>query len=171
MARLPETLGALRRSPHGAPERVRRTVKDEIRQNLSLMAMAQEKLRAGDPGLVQSKNMYALFRRFQTEMGFENDEFATDPGSPEYKQYMESQQGQKDPFVEGEEIKAQANMAGKQIDATIKREQMAQDRDLAITEMELGAGVDLAKAGIGAEVAAQRGAAQAARGNGATAAR
>ena len=34
MSRLPETLGALRRSPHGSPERARRTVKDEIRQNL-----------------------------------------------------------------------------------------------------------------------------------------
>jgi hypothetical protein len=147
--------------------------RDEVRQNLSLMAAAQEKLRAGDPGLVQSNNMYALFKRFQTEMGFENDEFATDPKSPEYQQYMQGQQGQKDPFVQGEEIKASANMAGKQLDAQIKREQMAQDRDLKITEMELDAGVDLAKAGIGAEVAAnrdaQRAAAQSARGNGAAA--
>lgn len=147
--------------------------RDEVRQNLSLMAAAQEKLRSGDPGLVQSKNMYALFKRFQTEMGFENDEFATDPTSPEYQQYMQSQQGQKDPFVQSEEIKAQANMAGKQLDAQVKREQLAQDRDLKITEMELDAGVDLAKAGIGAEVAAsrnaQRAAAPAARGNGAAA--
>lgn len=144
---------------------------EETRQNLSLMAAAQEKLRSGDPGLVQSKNMYALFRRVQASLGFENDEFATDPGSPEYKQYQESQQGQKDPFVQGEEVKAQANMAGKQLDAQVKREGMAQERDLKITEMELDAGVDLAKAGIGAEVAAQRGANQAARRNGAAAAR
>jgi hypothetical protein len=147
--------------------------RDELRQNLSLMATAQEKLRAGDPGLVQSNNMYALFRRFQTEMGFENDEFATDPKSPEYAQYMQSQQGQKDPFVQGEEIKAQANMAGKQLDAQVKREGMAQERDLKITEMELDAGVDLAKAGIGAEVAANRDAQRAAAkpkgGNGAAA--
>ena len=146
---------------------------DETRQNLSLMAAAQEKLRSGDPGLVQSKNMYALFRRVQAALGFENDEFATDPQSPEYAQYMQSQAGQKDPFVQGEEIKAQANMAGKQLDASIKREQLAQDRDLKITEMELDAGVDLAKAGIGAEVAAQRnaqrGPAPAAGGNGAAA--
>lgn len=143
--------------------------RDEIRQNLSLMATAQEKLRAGDPGLVQSKNMYALFRRFQTEMGFENDEFATDPSSPQYKQYQQSQAGAKDPFVQGEEIKAQANMAGKQLDAQVKREQMAQDRDLKITEMELDAHVDIAKAGIGAEVAVARGAAKAG-GNGTAAA-
>jgi hypothetical protein len=30
----PETLGALRRSPFGAPERALRSVKDEMRQNL-----------------------------------------------------------------------------------------------------------------------------------------
>jgi hypothetical protein len=144
--------------------------REEIRQNLSLMAAAQEKLRAGDAGLVQSNNMYALFRRFQTEMGFENDAFATDPASPEYKKFMESQSGQQDPFVQGEQIKAQANMAGKQLDGQIKREQMAQDRDLKITEMELDAHVDIAKAGIGAEVAVTRGAAKAG-GNGAAAAR
>ena len=31
---LPNTLGALRRSPYGAPDRIRRTVKDELRENL-----------------------------------------------------------------------------------------------------------------------------------------
>ena len=34
MTKLPETLGALRRSPHGVPERALRSVKDEMRQNL-----------------------------------------------------------------------------------------------------------------------------------------
>ena len=34
MSALPETLGALRESPFGAPERARRSVKDELRQNL-----------------------------------------------------------------------------------------------------------------------------------------
>ena len=34
MSSLPETLGALRRSPHGAPDRATRSVKDEMRQNL-----------------------------------------------------------------------------------------------------------------------------------------
>lgn len=144
--------------------------REETRANLAMMAQAQQQ--AGQiPGLVQPKNVYSLFRRLQTELGFENDSFITDPQSPEYQQFMQGQQGQKDPFVQGEEIKAQANMAGKQLDATVKREQMAQDRDLKITEMELSAGVDLAKAGIGAEVAAQRGAAQSAGRNGAAAPR
>jgi hypothetical protein len=136
--------------------------KDEIRANLQLMAIAQEK--AGMvPGLIQPTNVFSLFRRMQTELGFENEAFITDPQSPEYQKWQESQQGGKDPFVQGEEIKAQANMAGKQLDAQIKREQMAQDRDLKITEMEVSAGVDLAKAGIGAEVAVARGAQQASR--------
>lgn len=136
--------------------------KEEIRANLQLMAIAQEK--AGMvPGLIQPTNVFSLFRRMQTELGFENEAFITDPQSPEFQKFMESQKGGKDPFVEGEEIKAQANMAGKQLDASIKREQMAQDRDLKITEMEVDAGVDLAKAGIGAEVAVARGAQQASR--------
>lgn len=142
--------------------------KEEIRANLQLMAVAQEK--AGMvPGLIQPTNVFALFRRMQTELGFENEAFITDPQSQEFQRFMKSQAGGKDPFVQGEEIKAQANMAGKQLDAQVKREQMAQDRDLKITEMEISAGVDLAKAGIGAEVAVARGAQQASR-NGAAAA-
>ncbi len=34
MTKFPETLGALKRSPHGVPERALRSVKDEMRQNL-----------------------------------------------------------------------------------------------------------------------------------------
>ena len=130
--------------------------KEEIRANLAAMGAAQEKA-AAVPGLIQPQNVFALFRRIQTELGFENESFITDPQSPEYQQYQQSQAGAKDPFVQGEEIKAQANMAGKQLDAQIKREQMDQDRSLKITEMEIDAGVDLAKAGIGAEVAVARG--------------
>ena len=40
MSSLPETFGALKRSPYGAPDRVRRTVKDEVRHNL-LARLAQ----------------------------------------------------------------------------------------------------------------------------------
>lgn len=143
--------------------------RDEVRANLQMMAMAQEK--AGIvPGLVQPQNVFELFKRMQTELGFEMANFITDPSSPEYQKFMESQSGQKDPFVQGEEIKAQANMAGKQLDAQVKREGLAQERDLKITEMELDAHVDIAKAGIGAEVAVSRGAAKAG-GNGAAAPR
>jgi magnesium chelatase subunit I len=34
MSKLPQTLGALKQSPHGVPDRNRRSVKDEMRQNL-----------------------------------------------------------------------------------------------------------------------------------------
>jgi len=34
MSQLPQTLGQLKQSPHGVPERIRRSVKDEMRQNL-----------------------------------------------------------------------------------------------------------------------------------------
>ncbi|HEV8234692.1 MAG TPA: magnesium chelatase, partial [Gemmatimonadaceae bacterium] len=34
MSSYPETLGALKRSPYGVPERALRSVKDEMRQNL-----------------------------------------------------------------------------------------------------------------------------------------
>src|SRR5213075_1849693 len=34
MKHLPQTFGALKESPYGVPERARRTVKDEMRQNL-----------------------------------------------------------------------------------------------------------------------------------------
>ena len=43
MPSYPETLGALTRSPYGAPERRSRSVKDEIRQNLL------ERLKRGGP--------------------------------------------------------------------------------------------------------------------------
>lgn len=138
--------------------------REEIRANLSAMAAAQEKA-AQVPGLIQPTNVYALFRRMATELGFENDAFITDPQSPEYKQFMESQQGQQDPYLQGEQIKAQGRLQEKQIDAALKTRELAQDRDLTITKLEVETGVDLAKAGIGAEVALARGAQQA-RGNG-----
>src|SRR3954463_14369386 len=34
MQHLPQTLGALKQWPHGMPDRIRRSVKDEMRQNL-----------------------------------------------------------------------------------------------------------------------------------------
>lgn len=142
--------------------------REEVRSNLTAMAMAQEKA-AAMPGLIQPQNVFNLFNRMATELGFEQNGFITDPKSPEYKKFLESQKGGKDPFVQGEEIKAQATMAGKQLDASIKREQMAQDRDLEITKLEVETGVDLAKAGIGAEVAIARGAQQAQRHGAATA--
>lgn len=131
--------------------------REEIRANLMAMATAQEKA-AQVPGLIQPDDVYSLFRRIQAELGFENEKFATDPKSEQYQKFVQSQQkGGDDPLVGAEKVKQQGALQGKMIDATIKREQMAQDRDLAITQMEVDTGIDLAKAGIGAQVAVARG--------------
>jgi hypothetical protein len=132
----------------------------EIRANLGLMAQAQEKA-AAVPGLIQPQNVFALFRRMQSELGFENEAFITDPNSPEYEQFMKSQaKAPEDPYVTGKKIDAQvkgaqikADQQEKIIDLADKREDRAAKRDQWITELEVGAAVDLAKPGIGAEVA------------------
>lgn len=130
--------------------------REEVRANLGVMAQAQEKA-AQVPGLVQPQNVYALLRRFQSELGFENEPFITDPGSEEYKKFMESQQPPPDPYLEAEKIKADSRKQEKQIDDRFSREKMANDTALEITDMELKYHTDLAKAGIGAEVAISRG--------------
>lgn len=129
--------------------------KEEIRANLGLMAQAQEK--AAMAGIVLPRNVYNLAQRIQTELGFENDAFFTDPDSEEFAQFKASQGQAPDPYLEGEKIKADTKLKEKQIDAAIKGAELAQERDLTITELEVKSGVDLAKAGIGAEVAVARG--------------
>lgn len=137
--------------------------REEIRANLALMGQAQQQA-AAVPGIVQPKNVYALVTRMQAELGLEGEEFFTDPASPEYAQWQKSQQPPPDPYVEGKKIDAQVKTAeiqgrGKEkiIDFSIERARLAQERDLTITELEVKSGVDLAKAGIGAEVAVARG--------------
>lgn len=131
--------------------------KDEIRNNLTFLGQAQQQA-AQVPGLIQPKNVFALFRKMQTEMGFEQDDFITDPNSPEYQQFMQSQKQPPNPLAEAEAVKAQASMQEKQLDAMVKTRGQNIDRDLKIAELELGTGVDIAKAGIAAEL--KRGTAQ-----------
>lgn len=125
---------------------------EEVRQNLMLMAQAQTAA-AQVPGLVQPRNVYALFRRMQSQLGFENEDFATDPQSDEYKQWAKSQQQPPDPYLQAETIKAQQRDKENQTDAALEIRKMDQERALTLTELEVTTGVDLAKAGIGAEVA------------------
>jgi hypothetical protein len=131
--------------------------RDEIRSNLMMMAASQEKA-AAVPGLVQPLNVFNLFNRIATELGFEQNGFITDPKSQEYQQFLQSQQHGEDPFITGEKIKASAVIKKAAIDANTKDKDRAQERDLKITDLEVSSGVDLAKAGIGAEVALARGA-------------
>jgi hypothetical protein len=140
--------------------------KEEVQQSLMLMGQAQQ-VAAQVPGLIQPKNVFALFRRMQTQLGFENDDFITDPQSPEYQQFT-SQPPPPDPYIEGEKIKSETKMQEKQVDAQVKSQEQNQrlafeaqqhrdDMALEITKLEVQSGIDLAKAGIGAEVAIARG--------------
>lgn len=95
--------------------------KEEIRANLALMAQAQIQA-AAVPGLIQPKNVYALFSRMQAEMGFEGEEFATDPASQEYQQWAQSQGQQPDP----ETMKIQA-----QVQLEREKAQLGQQTELA----------------------------------------
>jgi hypothetical protein len=131
--------------------------KDEIRANLGAMANAQAAARGADPALIQSHNIFSLFKRMQSELGLENEDFITDPSSDEYKKAsQQASQPAPDPYVTAEQMKQQGNLQGKMIDAHQQDLDRAQERDLTITELEVKSGVDLAKAGIGAEVAARR---------------
>lgn len=131
--------------------------REEVRANLNAMAAAQTAA-AQSQGLIQPKNVYALFKRYQAELGFENEDFITDPDSPEYQEYVQKMsQGQPDPYVQGAQIKADADKQKVQLDAANKAADRAQERALTITKLEVESGVDLAKAGIGAEVASARG--------------
>jgi hypothetical protein len=130
--------------------------KEEIRANLGAMGQVLQTL-AQVPGLVQARNAYAYGRRMQVELGFEGDDFLTDPSSPEYQTFIQSQTPPTDPYVEGAKIKAQSDKEKAQLDALNKAADRNQERDLTITKLEVESGVDLAKAGIGAEVAVSRG--------------
>ncbi len=126
---------------------------EEVRMNLGLMKQAQQEA-AGVPGLVQPQNVFALVSRIQSELGFENEPFITDPASQEYQQFMQrASQTPPDPYIVGEQLKAQTRLQEKNIESRDKALDRAQERDLKITELEVSSGVDLALAGIGAEVA------------------
>jgi hypothetical protein len=142
--------------------------KEEIRSNLGVMAQAQSQFAEQDPALFQSKNRYALFRRMQSELGFEAEDFITDPSSDEYKKARAAMSQQPpDPIITAEQVKQNAQLQGKAIDSRDKALDRNLERALAITKLEVESGVDLATAGIGAEVAVRRGAAAQGGGGGA----
>jgi hypothetical protein len=125
--------------------------KEELKTNLQVMATAQSQA-AQVPGLIQPKNVYALFREMQTVLGFESKSFVTDPDSPEYEKWQAKQTPPPDPYVEVEKMKAQMRMMEKQLDAMVKTRQMGTDAGIRIAELELQHERDLAAPGIGAEL-------------------
>jgi hypothetical protein len=133
--------------------------REEIRNNLGMMAMAMEKAAAA--GIVLPENVYNLGLRWQKELGFESMDFFTDPKSPEYQKAMQSKTG--DPYVEAQKIKTQGALQEKQMslpieqnramaDAQLKKQQMEQDFALGVAKLELDHNVDIGEQGIGAEI-------------------
>jgi hypothetical protein len=127
--------------------------REEVRNNLIFLGQAQERA-AQMPGLIQPKNVFNLFNRVQSELGFDGAEFITDPSSKEYEQFMQqmSQNQGTDPYVQAEAMKSQTRLQEKQIDAAVKTRGQDQDLALGIAKIETDANVDIAKAGIGAEL-------------------
>lgn len=149
--------------------------RDEVRQNLALMAQAQ--IQAAQAGIILPKNVYNLFFRMQRELGFETAGFATDPESPEFKQHQQSQQAPPDPLLEAQKMKSQVDQmklqleaeqskAKLQLDAQARELEMLKVRldkeekdrrfNLDLAEIELKYSADLAKAGMGAELEQER---------------
>lgn len=139
--------------------------RQEVQQNLTFLATAQERA-AMVPGLIQPQNVYEMFSRIQSELGFEGSNFITDPKSPEYQQFMANQQPQQDPYLQAEGLKSQTNLQKANIDAAVKTRGQDMEQATEIAKLEVGANVDIAKVGIGAELKSR--AAPQPRGNGST---
>jgi hypothetical protein len=139
--------------------------RQEVQQNLTFLATAQERA-AQVPGLIQPQNVYEMFSRIQTELGFEGANFITDPKSPEYEQFMANQQPQQDPYLQAEGLKSQTNLQKAHIDAVVKTRGQDMEQATEIAKLEVGANVDIAKVGIGAELKSR--AAEKPRPNGST---
>jgi hypothetical protein len=152
--------------------------RDEVRQNLQLMGLAQEKAAAA--GIILPKNVYKLFARMQRELGFETAGFATDPESQEFQQHQQTQQPPEDPLLQAQKLKSQVDMqkfqAQQELDkyetqirakelqlrereAALKEKELDRRFALDVADVELKYATDLAKEGIGAELRSAAGAA------------
>lgn len=117
--------------------------KEEVRANLSTMASAQQAA-AAVPGLIQPTNVFNLFNRLAAELGFDQSGFITDPKSPEYQQFLKSQQPPEDPYVQGVKIKSATDLQKAQIEAETDDE----DRTAKV-------GIEMAKLAAGSHDGAQ----------------
>lgn len=131
--------------------------KEEIRSNLGAMAQAQDQFAQQDPALFQAKNRYALFRRMQSELGFDAEDFITDPSSPEYQQARKQMSQQPpDPVVTAEQVKGQAQLQGKMIDSHDKALDRNLEGALELTKLGVQSGLDLHTAELEARTANAR---------------
>jgi hypothetical protein len=90
--------------------------REEARANVMLLGQAQKEL--APFGLVGPKQAYATFKQVTHLLGYETpSEFAMDPDSPEYQQYMQQHKPQPNPAVQVAQIKEQGAMQRAQLDA------------------------------------------------------
>lgn len=128
------------------------TTKEEVRQNLGVMAGAQTQLGTAFPGMIRPQNAFALFTEMQNQLGFEGKPFATDPDSTEYAQATAEKPPPPDPYLEAEKMKAAQRAQEAQTNAELKAKQMGVDFGIKVAELELQYATDLAQPGIGAEL-------------------
>lgn len=82
-------------------------IRSEARANIMLLGQMQEKL--APLGLIGPKQAYATFKRGVEVLGIDNpSEFAMDPDSPEYAQWMAQHPPQPNPAVQVAQIRAQS---------------------------------------------------------------
>lgn len=90
--------------------------REEARANVMLLGQAQREL--AQFGLVGPKQAYATFKQMTHLLGYETPtEFAMDPDSPEYQQYMQQHKPQPNPAVQVAQIKEQGANMRAQLDA------------------------------------------------------
>lgn len=155
-------------NPADWPERETMTVtpgaptKEEVRNNLAMMATAQQQAGTAYPGMVQPQNAYALAAEFQANLGFEGKAFFTDPSSPEYQKWEKDQADKAkntppDPYLEAEKMKAAQRAQESQNNAQLKALELGTKKGIDIAKLELEYNRDLAAPGIGAELGGTNG--------------
>lgn len=103
--------------------------REDARANVVILGTMQREL--AQFGLVGPKQAYNTFRKGANLLGFENPtEFAMDPDSPEYQQYMQQHKPQPDPRIQAAQMKAQSDqqiaqlrLQGEQVKAQAQTQQ------------------------------------------------
>jgi len=118
--------------------------REEARANVVMLGQAQAQL--AQYGLVGPKQAYATFKQAVHLLGFENPtEYAMDPDSQEYQQWMQQHKPQPNPAVQVAQIKEQGAMQRAQLDAQTTAQQTQSKQ--AADNMHLQAQLIQAQAG------------------------
>lgn len=115
--------------------------REEARQNIMLLGQAQKEL--APFGLVGPKQGFNTFRKVCHLLGEENaTQYAMDPDSPEYQQYMQQHKPQPDPHIQVAQIRAQTDMQKAQLAAQTNQQKMQGEQQIEQARSQ----ADLAKA-------------------------